>query len=212
MAYATIASLGPSDHLDVKGRDPSRGSAGARKGAGTSSAPLADLYVYVMTTEFAVEDDTKPRAPQTPAGTDMLGFCNNATLRKAARRLGKLYDSVLEPSGLKATQCSLLTQIYDLGNPTMADLARSLLMDLSATRHSLGPLIRDGLVLVRVDAKDRRVKRVLLTRAGLAKFKEVNKLWRKAQHRFERAFGAAQAAELRSRLKLVTSDGFEDAF
>jgi DNA-binding MarR family transcriptional regulator len=112
----------------------------------------------------------------------------------------------------KATQCILLTQIYDLGNPTMADLARSLSMDLSALRHSLGPLIRDGMVLVRVDAGDRRVKRVGLTRAGSVKFKEANKLWRKAQDRFEHAFGAAQAAELRSRLKLVTSQEFEAAF
>jgi DNA-binding MarR family transcriptional regulator len=142
----------------------------------------------------------------------MLSYCSNATLRKAARRLGKLYDAVLEPSGLKATQCSLLTQIYDLGNPSMAELASSLLMDLSAMRHSLGPLIRDGLVLLRVDAKDRRVKRVALTPAGAAKFEQAMQLWRKAQGRFEQAFGSARAAELRSELKFVTSEAFKDAF
>jgi DNA-binding MarR family transcriptional regulator len=119
---------------------------------------------------------------------------------------------VLEPSGLKATQCILLTQIYDLGHPTMADLAKILLMDLSAMRHSLGPLIRDGLVLLRVDADDRRVKRVVLTRAGVARFKQAIKLWRKAQDRFEQAFGAARAAQLRSELKVVTSEAFNDAF
>ena len=91
-----------------------------------------------------MKDDMKPRAPETSAGAELLSFCNNAALRKAARGLGKLYDAVLEPSGLKATQFSLLTQIYDLGNPTMAELANSLVMDLSAMRHSLGPLIRDG--------------------------------------------------------------------
>ena len=85
----------------------------------------------------------------------MLSYCNNALLRKAARRLGKLYDTVLAPSSLKATQFSLLTQIYDLGNPTMVELAKSLLMDLSAMRHSLGPLVRDGLVRLRVEQKDR---------------------------------------------------------
>jgi DNA-binding MarR family transcriptional regulator len=159
-----------------------------------------------------VEDDIKASAPETPAAAELLSFCNNATLRKAARRMGKLYDAVLEPSGLKATQCSLLTQIYDLGNPTMAELAKSLLMDLSATRHSLGPLIRDGLVLLRVDAKDRRIKRVVLTPAGVAKFEEAIQLWRKAQDRFEQALGSARAAELRSELKFLTSEGFKDAF
>jgi DNA-binding MarR family transcriptional regulator len=159
-----------------------------------------------------VADEIETNAPETPAGASLLSYCNNATLRKAARRLGKLYDAVLEPSGLKATQCSLLTQIYDLGNPTMAELANSLLMDLSAMRHSLGPLIRDGLVLLRVDAKDRRVKRVVLTPAGAAKFEEAMQLWREAQGRFEQAFGSARAAELRSELKFVTSEAFKDAF
>ncbi len=159
-----------------------------------------------------MKDDIKARAPEARAGAELLSYCNNASLRKAARSLGKLYDDVLEPSGLKATQVSLLTQIYDLGNPTMAELARSLLMDLSAMRHSLGPLIRDRLVLLRVEAKDRRVKRVVLTPAGVAKFEETMRLWRKAQGRFEKAFGSARAAKLRSELRLLTSEGFKDAF
>jgi DNA-binding MarR family transcriptional regulator len=159
-----------------------------------------------------VKDQIEARASRIPERADPLSFCNNASLRKATRRLGKLYDAVLEPSGLKATQCSLLTQIHALGRPTMAGLANSLLMDLSAMRHSLGPLIRDGLVQLRVDAKDRRVKRVVLTAAGLAKFKETMRLWRKAQGRFEKTFGSARAAKLRSELKLLTSDGFEEAY
>jgi DNA-binding MarR family transcriptional regulator len=119
---------------------------------------------------------------------------------------------VLEPSGLKATQVSLLTQIYDLGDPTMAELAKSLLMDLSAMRHSLGPLIRDGFVRLRPDKKDGRVKRVVLTAAGAAKFKQAMQLWQKAQSRFEQALGAARAAKLRAELKFVTSEEFKDAF
>jgi DNA-binding MarR family transcriptional regulator len=142
----------------------------------------------------------------------MLSYCNNASLRKAARRLGKLYDAVFEPSGLKATQFNLLTQIYDLGSPTMAGLAKSLLMDLSAMRHSLGPLMRDGLVRLRVEPEDRRVKRVVLTPAGVAKFEEAIQLWQKAQGRFEKAFGSARAAKLRSELKFLTSEGFGVAF
>ncbi|TJW81943.1 MAG: MarR family transcriptional regulator, partial [Mesorhizobium sp.] len=43
-----------------------------------------------------------------------LGFsrCNNATLRRAARRLGRFYDDALAPSGLKGTQFGLLYQIH----------------------------------------------------------------------------------------------------
>jgi DNA-binding MarR family transcriptional regulator len=152
------------------------------------------------------------RTPEPSAGAELLSYCNNATLRKAARRLGKLYDTVLEPGGLKATQCILLTQIYDLGDPTMANLANSLLMDLSATRHSLGPLIRDRLVRLRVDLKDRRVKRVALTPTGVAKFKEITQLWRQAQDRLEHALGPARATMIRSELSFLTSEEFKEAF
>jgi DNA-binding winged helix-turn-helix (wHTH) protein/DNA-binding MarR family transcriptional regulator len=165
-----------------------------------SSVPAAEMSTVALVVAHALLIDFRG------------AVCNNASLGKAARRLGKLYDSVLEPSGLKATQFSLLTQIHALGRPTMAGLANSLLMDLSAMRRSLRPLIRDGLVLLRLDAKDRRVKRVVLTAAGAAKFKQAMQLWRKAQGRFEKAFGSARAAKLRSELKLLSSEGFEDAF
>jgi DNA-binding MarR family transcriptional regulator len=159
-----------------------------------------------------VPNEIEGSAQRRAAGADLLSYCNNASLRKAARRLGKLYDGVLEPSGLKATQYILLTQIYDLGSPTMAELANGLLMDLSATRHSLGPLIRDRLVRLRVDPRDRRVKRATLTLTGVAKFKEANQLWRKAQDRLERALSPARAAKLRSELRFLTSEEFKEAF
>ncbi|HEX3504881.1 MAG TPA: MarR family transcriptional regulator [Xanthobacteraceae bacterium] len=159
-----------------------------------------------------IEAGTASAAAEASAKEEMLSFCNNATLRKAARRLGKLYDGVVEPSGLKATQVTLLTQIYDLGSPTMADLAKSLVMDLSATRHSLEPLIRDRLVRLRVDPEDRRVKRVMLTPTGAAKFKQAIALWRQAQDRLEHALGSTRAANLRSELKFLASEEFNDAF
>jgi hypothetical protein len=37
-------------------------------------------------------------------------------------------------------------------------------------------------------------------------------LWRKAQGRFEQAFGSARAAKFRTVLKFVASEGFKDAF
>lgn len=146
------------------------------------------------------------------AAIDPQTLCNNAMLRKATRRLGKLYDDVLAPSGLRGSQFVLLTQIGALESPSMAELATRLVMDLSATRHSLGPLIRERLVKVKTDANDRRVKRVELTAVGVAKSAEAGKLWRQAQDRFEKVFGAARAANLRQELGAMTSDAFDEAF
>jgi len=40
--------------------------------------------------------------------------CTNNALRRAARRLGQLYDEALAPIGLKATQVGLLGEITRL--------------------------------------------------------------------------------------------------
>lgn len=45
-------------------------------------------------------------------------------------RFGQLYDDVLAPSGLRATQYTLLTQIHKNNGLPMKKLALSMVMDL----------------------------------------------------------------------------------
>ncbi len=108
-----------------------------------------------------------------------LSLCNNATLRRATRKLGQFYDDVLAPSGLKATQQGLLYQIHVGEEPAMGAIAAALIMDLSALGHTLKPLIRDGYIETFADPDDRRIKRVRLTPQGLAKLDEAMKLWQR---------------------------------
>ncbi|UCI28433.1 MarR family winged helix-turn-helix transcriptional regulator [Mesorhizobium sp. B2-8-5] len=129
--------------------------------------------------------------------------CNNATLRRAARSLGRFYDDALAPSGLKGTQFGLLFQIHVSNEPAMSTVADALIMDLSALGHTLKPLIRDGYVETFADTNDRRVKRLRLTRQGQAKLDEALKLWSVAQRQFEDKVGAEQAAKLRAALDAV---------
>ncbi|MCA0027609.1 MULTISPECIES: MarR family winged helix-turn-helix transcriptional regulator [unclassified Mesorhizobium] len=131
--------------------------------------------------------------------------CNNATLRRTARRLGRFYDDALAPSGLKGTQFGLLFQISASSEPAMGTVAEALIMDLSALGHTLKPLVRDGYVETFPDKDDRRVKRVRLTPHGQAKLEEAIKLWSVAQQRFEEMIGAEQAAKLRATLDAVAS-------
>jgi DNA-binding MarR family transcriptional regulator len=126
--------------------------------------------------------------------------CNNATLRRAARKLGQFYDDIVAPSGLKATQQGLLYQIHATGEPTMGEMAAALIMDLSALGHTLKPLIRDGYVETVADRQDRRIRRVRLTGAGEAKLAEAMKLWKVAQQRLEERIGAEKANSLRDAL------------
>ena len=139
-------------------------------------------------------------------------YCNNVVLRQAARRMGQLYDDVITPSGMRATQNGLLAQINHMDEPTMRELADALVMDLSALGHALKPLTRDGWVELVPDARGPRAKRVRLTALGIGKLEEAMLLWKVAQDSFEAAFGAERAQELRSVLSYIASEEFAELF
>ena len=139
-------------------------------------------------------------------------LCSGSAVRRASRQLGQLYDDVVEPSGLRTTQFSLLTQVHNSGEPSMKGLAADLVMDLSALGHTLKPLLRDGLIELVPDAEDRRVKRVKLTAAGENKRREALQLWQDAQARFDQVFGAAESAALRRAMATIASPDFARAF
>jgi DNA-binding MarR family transcriptional regulator len=126
--------------------------------------------------------------------------------------MGQLYDDVLAPCGLRATQNSVLTQIAFMKQPTMRELAESLVLDLSALGHALQPLTRDGFVELVPDERDRRAKRVRLTPLGYAKLKEAMALWQKAHRAFEAALGHKKASELRKLLSQIATEEFGRSF
>jgi hypothetical protein len=65
---------------------------------------------------------------------------------------------------------------------------------------------------LRRDADDGRSRVVDLTAASRAKLAEANRLWRKAQRRFEEVNGEERAAALRVALAEIYSDEFAEAF
>jgi DNA-binding MarR family transcriptional regulator len=140
------------------------------------------------------------------------GGCNGAALRKATRRVSQLYDAVLAPCGLRASQRSMLINIDRAVNPTMTELAHALVLDRSALAHNLKPLERDGYVVLVRDERDGRSRRVALTPPGKRKLAESNRLWQLAQNRFESAYGPERAASLRVALADIFSDEFAAAF
>jgi DNA-binding MarR family transcriptional regulator len=131
------------------------------------------------------------------------GRCNATALRRATRRMSLIYDSYIAQCGLKTTQCAILGYISRAGAPTMGELADELVLCRSALTHNLAPLERDGLVTVNPNPDNRRVRIVRLTPKGVAKLQESTMLWQTAQDRFESAFGAEQARQLRAVLNDV---------
>lgn len=144
--------------------------------------------------------------------------CTNTALRRAARRLGQLYDEALAPLDLKATQISLMAEIEHFSadgskeGPTLQDLAGRLAIQISALTHALRPLVRDGLVELRPDAEDGRTKHSVLTRLGRKRLGEAVVLWAEANNRVEDVLGRDSAATLRALADEVASDEFLAAY
>ncbi len=93
------------------------------------------------------------------------------------------------PSGLRATQYVLLTEVKTMDRPTLRDLAARLVMDLSALGHSLKPLIRDGFIDTRSRSERFARQARCIDQARRKKFEETARLWQAAQDRFEASFG-----------------------
>ncbi|RZL86897.1 MAG: MarR family transcriptional regulator [Variovorax sp.] len=147
---------------------------------------------------------------------DVLGelACTNTALRRAARRLGQIYDEALAPLGLKATQAALISEISKLTDhesgegPTLQDLAARLAIQISALTHAMRPLVRDGLVVLRQDDSDGRTKHGVLTLLGRERLKEALLLWAAANRRVENVLGPASAVALRHLADQVASEEF----
>ena len=133
--------------------------------------------------------------------------CNCSALRQAARHITQLYDHFLVPTGLRATQFSILANIKSRGPLTINALAEAMVMDRTTLGRNIQPLVRDGLIAVKQGRADRRSKELHLTAAGTRRLQAAAKGWAKAQKTFESAFGRGRAADLRALLRAVaTSD------
>ena len=141
-----------------------------------------------------------------------MSVCHCTLLRKATRRLSRLYDMAVAPSGLKTTQAAILAEIGRSQPCPVGELAEKLVMDSGALAHTLKPLERDGFITVAVDERDRRNRLVSLTEAGRDKRDETQALLADAHRGFEAAFGAGGSQALREALYLLISDDFETSF
>ena len=113
----------------------------------------------------------------------------------AARAVTQTYDAMLQPSGLRATQFTLLAALATIGDAPLTQLADRLVMDRTTLTRNLKPLVGEGLVAIAADA-DRRIRRVHLTNAGRQAFETALPLWQRAQAGLVERFGQTRWAGL----------------
>jgi DNA-binding MarR family transcriptional regulator len=130
------------------------------------------------------------RQPDLPVGSEAVQFCACFSLRKTTRTITQFYNAILQPSGLLATQFTLLAILaYDNPTPISAP-AEALGMDRTTMARNLKPLQRDGLVQVTPDQQDRRIQLVALTSSGRERLLAAFPLWQQAQQQIVGQLGA----------------------
>jgi DNA-binding MarR family transcriptional regulator len=107
---------------------------------------------------------------------------------------------MLRPSGLRATQLTLLMVIDAMGAPAITELAEQMVMDRTTLARDLRPMEVAGWVAV-TPGEDRRKRIVRLTPAGAAMLRDAMPLWRAAQAALvDHGVGASEWTRLRNDL------------
>jgi DNA-binding MarR family transcriptional regulator len=134
---------------------------------------------------------------------DIGSQCMALHLRRAARRVGRLYDGALRSVGINNGQFSLMTMLAAKDDWTMQTLADALGLDQSSLSAAVKPLVRRDLVRIFASTEDRRVRTLRLTKAGRVLVEEARPLWRQAQARAEQLLEQRSPDELRSALRAL---------
>lgn len=114
--------------------------------------------------------------------------CACANLRRADRVVTKYYDAMLRPSGLHATQFTLLQALNLASGISQKQLAGLLEIDSTTLTRTLAPLRRKGWLRAAAGV-DRRELRLSLTAAGKREYKRALPYWENAQKGLEQAMG-----------------------
>jgi DNA-binding MarR family transcriptional regulator len=121
-------------------------------------------------------------------------------VQRAARAIARRFDEALRPYGLTNGQFSLLTSLNRPEPPRIGDVAPLLAMDRTTLTANLNPLERRALVVVVVDPKDKRSRRLQLTDTGRDLLVAALPVWRATHAEIDRLLPDADPDRLRADL------------
>jgi DNA-binding MarR family transcriptional regulator len=129
--------------------------------------------------------------------------CACGNLRRTTRAITQFYDQLLQPSGLRSTQFSLLLNISLHGNISVGELGAILLMDQTTVTRNIEVLRKQGYINITKEDDDARKKSITITENGAKKHVEAKPLWEKAQSRIEQGLGSERYRDFLEMLKDV---------
>ena len=123
--------------------------------------------------------DAEQTAPEPKKRVAWHCACFNA--RRAARAITNYYDRALAPSGINATQFTMLGAVSMLGPFTISEMADRLSLDRTTLTRNIKVLEKADLLNVTRGAEDKRERIVTLSTKGEAAVEIATPLWRDAQ-------------------------------
>ena len=106
-----------------------------------------------------------------------------------------MYDAALKPSGLRATQFTLLAVLAKRGELPLTKLAEILVLDRTTLTRNLKPLVKKGWLSIGRE-EDERIRLISLTEQGHTVVREATPLWRQAQKNIVAQIGAENLPKL----------------
>ncbi len=135
-------------------------------------SPNRCIYIY-----WAMSESQLPTLP-----------CLCGNLRRASRALTQLYEEALRPSGLRATQFTVLQALSLAGEVSQGRLGEILAIDSTTLTRTLAVMSREGWITDRRGA-DRRERRLRLSRAGESQLRRALPFWERVQARMRGQLG-----------------------
>ena len=123
-----------------------------------------------------------------PTQVRVAWHCTCFNVRRASRAVTEYYDGVMAPSGVKATQFTMLGAVALMGPASVTRLAEHLALDRTTLTRNLKVLAQQGLVAISA-GEDRRERVVRLTDEGQAAIDRATPLWHEAQSALVDKFG-----------------------
>lgn len=117
--------------------------------------------------------------------------CLCLNIRRASRAVTEFYEKILEPSGLKITQYSLLRHLEHVEPVTITELAKVMRIDRTTLSRNMKPLVEAGIIEINA-GKDPRSRQVRLTEAGKFALSTASNLWDEAQGAMQEYLGETE--------------------
>jgi DNA-binding MarR family transcriptional regulator len=130
--------------------------------------------------------------------------CMCASFRRASRALTQMYEDTLRPTGLRATQFTVLQALSIVGEVTQGQLGQILAIDSTTLTRTLRIMSRHGWI-AKHRGEDKREWRLRLSKAGMSEFQRALPYWEKAQEELRKLLGTTRWNDLMKFTNEVTN-------